>query len=250
MDIAGSTALVTGASSGIGRAVAIALAEAGARVVGIGRDLQSLRELAETTGVTVLPVDLEAADQVRRLVERSLPELAPVDILVNCAGSGRFAPLAEHSAEDIDRLLKLNVRAPLALTQTVLPGMRQRGRGRVVNVASIAGRLGVPNETVYSATKGALAVFSRALDAELAGTGVGVTVVIPGVVQTPFFERRGAPYDRSWPRPLPPERVARAIVRAISRDQSEVVIPGWLRIPIWMQATLPGLYGRLERWLG
>ncbi len=250
MDIAGSTALVTGASSGIGRAVAIALAEAGARVVGIGRDLQSLRALAETTGVTVLPVDLEAADQVRRLVERSLAELAPVDILVNCAGFGRFAPLAEHSAEDIDRLLKLNVRAPLALTQTVLPGMRQRGRGRVVNVASIAGRLGVPNETVYSATKGALAVFSRALDAELAGTGVGVTVVIPGVVETPFFERRGAPYDRSWPQPLPPERVARAIVRAISRDQSEVVIPGWLRIPIWLQATLPGLYGRLERWFG
>ncbi|MDE2919148.1 MAG: SDR family NAD(P)-dependent oxidoreductase, partial [Chloroflexota bacterium] len=247
---AGSTALVTGASSGIGRAVAMALSQAGAQVVGVGRNLLALGALAEAEGVTVVQVDLESADELERFVEHSLPDFPPVDILVNCAGSGRFAPLAEHSAEDIDRLLDVNVRAPIALTKAVLPGMRQRGRGRVVNVASIAGRLGVPNETVYSASKGALAVFSRALDAELAGTGVGATVVIPGVVQTPFFERRGALYDRGWPRPLPPERVAQAIVRAIARDQSEVVVPGWLRIPIWLQATLPGLYGRLQRWFG
>lgn len=250
MDIAGSTALVTGASSGIGRAVALALALAGAQVVGLGRDMPALRSLAKTRGITVLQVNVESAGELQRLVEQSLPEHPPVDILVNCAGSGRYGPLAEHSAEDIDRLLDVNVRAPIALTKAVLPGMRQRGRGRVVNVASIAGLLGVPNESVYSATKGALAVFSRALDAELAGTGTGVTVVIPGVVRTAFFERRGAPYDRSWPRPLPPERVARAILRAIARDQAEVVVPGWLRIPIWMQATLPDLYGRLERWLG
>lgn len=250
MNIAGSTALVTGASSGIGRAVAIALAAAGAQVVGLGRDVPALRSLAETNGITVRQVDLESEDELRHFVEESLPDLPTVDILVNCAGSGRFAPLAEHSAEDIDRLLDVNVRAPIVLTKAVSPGMRQRGRGRVVNVASIAGRLGVPNETVYSASKGALAVFSRALDAELADSGVGVTVVLPGVVQTSFFERRGAPYDRAWPRPLPPERVARIIVRAITRDQSEVVVPGWLRIPIWLQTTLPGLYGRLERWLG
>ncbi len=250
MDIVGSTALVTGASSGIGRAVARALAQGGARVVGLGRDQPALRSLAEATGATVLQVNLESDSELQRFVEQSLPDLPAVDVLVNCAGSGRFGPLAEHSVEDIDRLLAVNVRAPIALTQAVLPGMRRRGRGRVVNVASIAGRLGVPNETVYSASKGALAVFSRALDAELAGTGVGVTVVIPGVVQTPFFERRGAPYDRGWPRPLPPERVARTIVRAVSRDQSEVVVPAWLRIPVWLQATMPGLYGRLERLVG
>ena len=250
MDIAGSTALVTGASSGIGRAVAIALATAGAQVVGLGRDMPALRSLAETSGITVLQVDLGPADELQHFVAHSLPDLPPVDILVNCAGSGRYGPLAEHSAEDIDRLLDVNVRAPIALTKAVLPGMRQRGRGRVVNVASIAGRLGVPHETVYSASKGALAVFSRALDAELAGSGVGVTVVLPGVVHTSFFERRGARYDRAWPRPLPPERVARTIVRAITREQSEVVVPGWLRIPIWLQAALPGLYGRLQRWFG
>ncbi|MYD92575.1 MAG: SDR family NAD(P)-dependent oxidoreductase [Chloroflexi bacterium] len=250
MDIAGSTALVTGASSGIGRAVAIALAGSGAQIVGLGRDVPALRSLAAATGATVLKVDLESADELERFVEHSLPDLPPVDILVNCAGSGRYGPLAEHGAEDIDRLLDVNVRAPIALTKAVLPGLVQRGHGRVVNVASIAGRLGVPNETVYSASKGALAVFSRALDAELGNTGVGVTVVLPGAVQTSFFERRGAPYDRRWPRPLPPERVARTIVRAITRDKSEVVVPGWLRIPIWLQATLPGLYGRLERWFG
>ena len=248
MHIEGSTALVTGASRGIGRAVAIALVEAGAQVIGIGRDLPALRSLAEASGFTVRQVDLEASDELQRFVEQSLPDLPPIDILVNCAGAGRFAPLTDHHPEEIDRLLALNVRAPIALTQAVLPAMRQRRRGRVVNVASIAGRLGVPNESVYSATKGALAVFSRAMNAELVGTGVGVTVVVPGVVATGFFERRGAPYDRGWPRPMPPERVARTIVRAIARGRSVVVIPGWLRIPIWLQATMPGLYGRLERW--
>ena len=250
MDIAGSTALVTGASSGIGRAVAVDMARAGAQVVGLGRDMRSLRSLAETSGITVLQVDLASVDELQHFVEETLPGLPPVDILVNCAGSGHFGPLADHSAEDIDRLLAVNVRAPVALTRAVLPGMRERRRGRVVNVASIAGRLGVPNETVYSATKSALAVFSRALNTELAGAGVGVTVVTLGVVQTAFFERRGAPYDRGWPRPMPPERVARAIVRAITHNRYEVVIPGWLRIPIWLQATMPGLYARLERWFG
>ena len=250
MDIAGSTALVTGASSGIGRAVAIALAQAGAGVVGLGRDLPALQSLAESSGATVLQVDLESTLELTRFVEETLSDLPPIDILINCAGSGRFGPLAEHRPDEIERLLALNVRAPIMLTQAVLPEMRQRRRGRLVNVASIAGCLGVPNETVYSASKAALAVFSRALAAELAGTGVGVTVVIPGVVQTPFFERRGAPYDRAWPRLLPPERVAQAIVRAIARDRAEVVIPGWLRIPIWLQATMPGLFARLERWFG
>ncbi len=250
MEIAGSNALVTGASSGIGRAVAINLVESGAQVVGLGRDLPALGALAESSGVTVQRVDLESAGGLRQFVEQALPDLPPMDILVNCAGSGRFAPLAQHSAEDIERLIAVNVRAPISLTKAVLPGMRQRGRGRVVNVASIAGCLGVPNETVYSASKGALAVFSRALDAELAGTGVGVTVVTPGVVQTSFFERRGAPYERGWPRPMPPERMARAVVRAIARDRTDVVIPGWMRIPIVLQATLPSVYRRLERWLG
>ncbi len=250
MNIAGSTALVTGASSGIGRAVATALVRAGARIVGLGRDPAALQSLQEATGATVRQVDLALPAELARFVEQALPDLPPIDILVNCAGAGRHGPLLEHRPEEIDRLLALNVRAPIALTQAVLSGMRQRRSGRVVNVASIAGRLGVPNETVYSASKGALITFSRALDAELAGTGVGVTVILPGVVRTPFFERRGAPYDRAWPRPIPPERVARAIVRAIAHDRAEVVIPGWLRIPIWLQATMPGLFARLERWFG
>ena len=250
MDIASSTALVTGASGGIGRAVAIALAEAGARVIGIGRNLPALRSLEEA-GVIVRQVDLEASDELQRFVQQSLPDLPSIDILVNCAGAGRFAPLTDHHPQEIDRLLALNVRAPIALTQAVLPAMRQRRRGRVVNVASIAGRLGVPNETVYSATKGALAVFSRALHAELAGTGVGVTVVISRSRADVLFRTtrrtlrtalaaavaagaRGAGHRaRHCPRPV--------------RSRDSRLAAG---IPIWLQTTLPGLYGRLERWLG
>ena len=180
MDIAGSTALVTGASSGIGRAVALALARNGAHIVGLGRDLPALQSLAESSGATVLQVDLESTLELTRFVEETLSDLPPIDILINCAGSGRFGP---------------------GRTERDGP---QRFQGRFGGFQPRSGR-------------------------RIGGDGVGVTVVIPGVVQTPFFERRGAPYDRAWPRLLPPERVAQAIVRAIARDRAEVVIPGWLR---------------------
>ena len=128
--------------------MALALARNGTHIVGLGRDWPALQSLAESSGATVLQVDLESTLELTRFVEETLSDLPPIDILVNCAGSGRYGPLAEHRPDEIDRLLALNVRAPIMLTQAVLPGMRQRRRGRLVNVASIAGRLGVPNETV------------------------------------------------------------------------------------------------------
>jgi short-subunit dehydrogenase len=123
--------------------------------------------------------------------------------------------------------------------------MVDRGVGHVVNVASIAGHVGVRFEAVYSATKAGLIAFSESLRYELASSGVGVTVVSPGAVRTAFFEREGRPYDRSFPRPVGPERVARAVIRAVERDRPQVFIPRWMAFPAWFHGAWPSLYRRL-----
>ncbi len=250
MRTAGSTALVTGASGGIGRAVAAALTQAGADVIGLGRNLPALQRLAEACGADVHAVDLASEDALARFITAALPGMPPIDILVNGAGVGGYAALAGQSPSAVHELLAVNARAPLLLTQAVLPGMLARGRGRIVNVGSIAGAVGVRNEAAYGASKAALAGLSRALAVELAGTGVGVTLVTLGAVDTPFFARRGAAYDRRWPRPIHPDQAARALVRAIASDRGAVVVPGWLSIPIWLQAAAPTLYARLARRFG
>jgi short-subunit dehydrogenase len=115
----------------------------------------------------------------------------------------------------------------------------------VVNVGSIAAHVPVRGETVYAATKWGLAGFTESLRSELAGTGVGVTFVSPGVVRTAFFDRRGAPYRRSSPRPIDPRQVGMAIVRAVERDQGDVFVPGWMAFPARLRGAVPGLYRRL-----
>ena len=149
-----------------------------------------------------------------------------------------------------ERLVRVNLLAPIRLTRALLPAMIERRSGHVVNVSSMAGHVGVGNEAVYSATKAALITFTDSLHYELAGTGVGVSVVSPGVVDTPFFERRGKPYDRSNPRPIGPEPVAAGIVKAIRTGRTQVFVPGWGSFPARLRGALPGLYRTLARRFG
>ena len=114
-----------------------------------------------------------------------------------------------------------------------------------MNVASIAGHIGVRDEAVYSATKAALLSFGESLRSEVAGAGVGVTNVSPGVVRTPFFERRGRPYDRAFPRPIQAERVARAVVRGVRRGADEVFVPAWMRPVARFHGAWPALFRQL-----
>jgi len=123
--------------------------------------------------------------------------------------------------------------------------MLARRRGWIVNVASIAGHIGVRDEAVYSATKAALLSFGESLRSEVAGAGVGVTNVSPGVVRTPFFERRGRPYDRAFPRPIQAERVARAVVRGVRRGADEVFVPAWMRPVARFHGAWPALFRQL-----
>ncbi len=238
--------LVTGASSGIGAAVARRMTATGDRRLLLnGRDRERLAGVAAASGGTALPGDLATAEGCRALARQALEAAGRVDVLVANAGVGYEGPFATMPAPALDEVIAVNLTAPLRLVHALLPAMVRRGSGHVVLVASVAGAVGVGGESVYSAAKGGLCVFADSLRHELRASGVSVSVVLPGVVDTPFFERRGAPYRRRVPRPVPAERVAEAVCRAVERRQREVFVPRWLRIPARLRGGAPALYHRM-----
>lgn len=245
MRLVGAVALITGASSGIGAATAVALAQAGARLILSGRDEARLQAVAARTGALALPADLAEEDGPDQLIKAALAETGRIDVLVCNAGAGWAGPIGDLPSSKATELITVNLLAPIQLARLVAPGMAARGTGRLIFVSSIAGMTGVRNEAVYAATKAGVNYLADSLGYELAGTGAGVSVVLPGVVDTPFFRHRGRPYARRMPAPIPPERVARAILQAAQRDLDIVFVPGWLRFPAWLHGTSP----RTFRWL-
>ena len=247
MRLDGAVALVTGGSSGIGAAAARALAAAGARPLIAGRDPARLQAVASETGGLALAADLAAAGGPAELARAALDAAGPggIDLLVNNAGIGWAGPVGEMTSEQAARLIAVDLTAPIQLTRLLVPAMAARGHGHVVFVSSIAGATGVRGEAVYSAAKAGLACFAESISLELAGRGVGVSVIVPGVIDTPFFERRGRPYDRRRPAPLPPQRVASALVGAVQQNRSVVFVPRWMRFPAWLHGALPGTFRRL-----
>ncbi|GAA1833173.1 SDR family NAD(P)-dependent oxidoreductase [Pseudonocardia ailaonensis] len=241
MRVADRLVLVTGASSGIGRALAVRLAADGARLVVTGRDPDRVQEVAARTGGKAVVADLAAG--VEPLLD-ALPGRPA--LVVHNAGVGAAGPLEDLAPARVDELIDLNLRAPIQLTRALLPGLRAE-RGHLVFVASIAA-LGVAGEAVYSATKAGLRGFADAVRIEV--PEVGVTTVLPGAVDTPYFGRRGQEYDRRFPRPIPAERVAEDIVRGIRRDAVEVVTPKWLTLGAKVHGAAPTLFARASRRFG
>jgi short-subunit dehydrogenase len=237
--------LVTGAASGIGRATALALADAGAVAIAADRPEARFDALLSQTSRHTLRSDLSQAWAVNELAAEATAVCGRIDVLVNCAGVGLHGSVAELGEGESERLLAINLAAPLELTRILLPGMLERGRGHVVNVGSVVGYVARPNEAVYAASKAALAAFTESLRAEARPRGVSASLVAPVAVDTAFFAERGVPYGRRWPRPLPPERIAAAVLAAISADRAQVFVPRWLGLVVRLHALSPNLFRSL-----
>ena len=250
MRLRGAVALITGGSSGIGAATARSLAAAGAHVLIAGRDAERLQAVARETGGLAMPCDLAAGDGPAALAEVALRAAAGIDILVNNAGLGWAGPIGDITAEKVAELVAVNLTAPIQLTRLLMPGMIARGQGRVVFVSSIAGATGVRGEAVYSATKAGLGSFAESLAYELNGSDVRASVIVPAVIDTPFFDRRGRPYGRKRPAPVPAERVAHAIVSCLERDRDVAYVPRWMRVPAWLHGAAPGTFRALATRFG
>jgi len=256
VDVAGAVVLVTGASRGIGRATAELLAERGAQVIAVARDEAALRDLSERTGATSLVADLREPGAAADVVRRAREVHGRLDGVVANAGIGHAGAVVDMTDEQVAALVDVNVRSTFLLARAAAQAFTEQaggehagdGRGRgIVFVSSIAGAVGVPGESVYSATKAAVESLTVLLREELRPAGIGVSTVLPGVVDTEFFVRRGAPYDRRFPRPIPADRVARAVVAALETGRARTVVPRWLALPAWLSAALPGPYRALAR---
>ena len=184
----GRTALVTGAAGGIGAATARRLAAEGALVVVADLDVQRSNDVADAIGGVALELDVTDTTSVRSGVERTAARFGPIDILVNNAGSGQLAMFLDTDEDEWRRVLEVNLVGAMSCAHAVLASMYERRRGTIVNVASEAGRTGVPGGTAYSAAKAGVLGFTRALARESARYGVRVNAVAPGPIATPLLE--------------------------------------------------------------
>src|SRR5512140_322748 len=218
-------ALVTGASEGIGRATALALAAEGAAVAITARSRDKLQELAseiEAGGGRAYAVagDATIAADVEHIRQETLATFGRVDILVNNVGIAKYAPFEEITVEDYDWMMNTNMRSTFLFTKAFFPGMVERGKGWVVFVASVSGLMGLPNETGYAASKHAQVGFARALDHEARGHGIKVSVIAPGGVNTRHaFGTGRTASDPKLDDYLTAEDVAQAVVFAVTQPQ-------------------------------
>lgn len=222
------TALVTGASSGIGLAFARKLAATGHDLVVVARSEDKLKELADEVrvDVEVLPADLTDAEQLARVEARCADAAKPIDVLINNAGKGTAGKFADVSLTDLQQEIDLDVVAPFRLIHAALPGMIARGKGGILNVASVAAFQAGPGNAVYSASKSFVLLLSEGIHEEVLRSGVHVTCVCPGATRTEFQQRGGfnggqIP-DFMWESP---ESVADAALKALAKNRA-VFVPG------------------------
>jgi 3-oxoacyl-[acyl-carrier protein] reductase len=216
--LTGKVAIVTGAGRGIGRAIALALSRAGARVVLAARSEAELRSVAEEIrggdgDALVLPTDVTRDDDLESLVKRTQKEWGSIDILVNNAGWGKTAPIINGKTEDWDRTFQVNLRAPMILTRLVLPALIEKKSGAIINIGSISAKAGQANTAAYSASKFGVLGFTQSLFEEVREYGVKVSVILPGFVDTPLIPPNKR-VDRS--KMIRPEDVAAAVLFVLS----------------------------------
>lgn len=249
LELAGSSALLTGATGGIGDAIARALAARGVRLLVSGRREGELTRLAGEVGATAVVCDLSARADIDRLASTALD--AGVDVLVANAAHPATGMLAALTQEEIDLILDVNLRAPIELARVLAPAMADRGRGHVVFISSLSGKSAQPASSLYSATKFGLRGFGLALREDLRGTGVGVSVVAPGFIRdSGMFAKTGVKLPPGVGTRTPQD-VAAAVIRAIEGNRAEIdVAPFGLRIGSAVASVAPGPAGWVSSKLG
>jgi short-subunit dehydrogenase len=247
MKIDGSRVLLTGATGGLGQAIARALTERGATVVLTGRRVEILEPLAAELGGIAIASDLADPASIDTLLDAA----GDVDILVANAALPGSGPVLEYTVDEIDRALNVNLRAPILLARALGQRLVERGSGQLVFISSLSGKAASPGAGIYCATKFGMRGFALSLREDLIGTGVGVSLVYPGFI-------RGAGMFAESDTKLPPgvgtktpEDVAKAVVSAIEKDRAEVsVAPVGLRAGVALGGLMPAKVGAVQRKLG
>lgn len=254
----GKTIIITGASSGIGRASALAFAREGATTVLASRSEEKLERVADeirgfNPRVLVIPTDVSVREQVQHLIDRTVREFGRIDILFNNAGNAYVGPGDEgRFIDDLNKMLAVSFYGALYGIQAVLPIMKGQGAGHIVNMSSVVGRKSFPHFGGYSITMHAISAFSDALRQELRGTGIAVTTVHPALTQTAMLDevnRADMPPPFRAMTPRTPEFVAAGIVRAVHRRRPRVVLPTSPRVLLLGDALSPHIGDLIVRLL-
>jgi 3-oxoacyl-[acyl-carrier protein] reductase len=216
-------AVVTGAGRGIGRAIAIELGRLGAQVILAARSRTELEETAGKIGAnaSIIPTDVRKKDELHRLFDQVFTAIGPVDILVNAAGLGIFAPVVDFKDEDFETVMETNLRGIFLTSRFVLPSMIERNRGHIINIASIAGKVGSANRAVYCASKFGVVGFTESLAEEVRQYGIRVSVICPGSTNTGFSSNEGVAKARE--RMLQPEDVAHAVRMLVTQAPNSFI---------------------------
>ncbi|HXH20749.1 MAG TPA: SDR family oxidoreductase [Dehalococcoidia bacterium] len=256
-DLSGRTAIVTGASRGLGVYIARALAGQGVDLVLAARNQAALEDLARELRARgrraiALPVDLRRAEDIERLAASAAAEFGRVDLLVNNAGIEAVYFFHQLPREEVDEVIDVNLRATMHLTRLVLPGMLERREGHIVNMSSLAGKAGPAYAESYAATKAALIGFTQSLRASYRRDGVSASVICPGFVGVVgMYADAKREHGQEAPRVLGesrPEAVAAAVLKAVRNDLPEVIVnPRPVRALLAMRELAPGFMERMSR---
>jgi short-subunit dehydrogenase len=252
MDIAGKIVVVTGASMGIGEAVAKIFADKGASVVMLSRDVSRVEAPRARIGhgerTLAMACDVRHREDVDRVIGLTLHHFKRIDVWVNNAGHGMLDSVAQMEMAACREMFETNFFGAVGAMQAVIPVMRQQGAGTIINISSVAGHIPVPFHAAYSATKFSLNAIGKAARVELKKDAIHVLTVCPGRVHTPFSENavRGNEVTRVGSgRGISAERVAQATLRGYVKQKREVVVPWTMHVPVKIYQFFPGLVERV-----